>query len=107
MNPVLKQINALNIYQLNIFNTLIFMYKSQVRPVSDFCSIPKNKYILRSSDDFLIPLKKSKLTEFSISYCIPQIWNALLKDRRELKISSNLNLFKLKLKPLIMSTDNF
>ena len=109
-NPLLKQINALNIYQLNIYNTLIFMYKSQIGLVPDIfheiCSIPKNKYILRSSDDFSIPLKKSKLTQFSISYRAPQLWNTLLKDKRELKNSTSLNLFKLKLRPLIMSIDN-
>ena len=64
----------------------MFMYKSQVRLVSDifqdFCSIPKSKYILRSSGDFSIPLKKfKKITQFSISYRAPQLWNALLKDK--------------------------
>ena len=74
------------------------MYKSQIGLVPDIfheiCSIPKNKYILRSSDDFSIPLKKSKLTQFSISYRAPQLWNTLLKDKSELKNSSSLNLFK-------------
>ena len=60
------------------------MYKSQVRLVSDifkdFCSIPKSKYILRSSGDFSIPLKKNKkINQFLISYRVPQLWNAILK----------------------------
>ena len=49
------------IYQLNIFNTLIVMYKLQVRLVpdifQDFCSVPKNNYILIFSGEYSIPLK--------------------------------------------------
>ena len=53
------------------------MYISPVELVpdifQDFYSIEKNKYILRSSSDFSMSFKKSKVTQFSISYRAPQL----------------------------------
>ena len=61
------------------------MYKSQVRLVPDifhdFCSIPKSKYILRSSGDFSIPLKIIKNNPILDLISCSSTLECLLKDK--------------------------
>ena len=105
--PLLKKMNALNVYQLNIFQTLNFMFKTkhQLVPLAfqNIFSTKINKYTLKSSN-LTIPFKKSKLTQFSISYRGPHLWNTVLRKKTKLKNTINLNIFKRDLKQTIMST---
>ena len=106
--PLLKKMNALNVYQLNIFQTLNFMFKTkhQLVPLAfqNIFSKKINKYTLKSSN-LTIPLKKkSKLTQFSISYRGPHLWNTVLRNKTKLKNTINPNIFKRDLKQTIMST---
>ena len=66
--------------------------------------LKKKKYTLKSQGNYAKPFKKSKLTQFSISYRGPHMWNNLLDKQTELKSIINPNTFKQKLKVLIIST---
>ena len=87
--PLLKKMNALNVYQLNIFQTLNFMFKTkhQLVPLAfqNIFSTKINKYTLKSSNLTIeIPFKKSKLTQFSISYRGTHLWNTVLRNKTKL-----------------------
>ena len=71
----------------------MFKTKHQLVPLGfqNIFSTKINKYTIKSSN-FTIPFKKSKLTQFSISY------------RVKLKNTINPNIFKRDLKQTIMST---
>ena len=104
--PLFTEINALNLYQLNLFQILNFMYKTCRKLVPDVFQtlfVEKiNKYTLKSQGNYAKPFKKSKLTQFSISYRGPHVWNNLLDKQTELKSIINQNTFKQKLKVLII-----
>ena len=108
--PLLTSINALNVYQLNIFQTLIFMFKTKLKLVpnifQNFFTEKETKYKLKSSGNYYVPFKKSKLSQFSISFRGPHLRNTFLKNETEIKNTSSLSFFKRKLKSLIMSTEN-
>ena len=80
--PLLSEINTLSLYQLNLFQTLDFMYKTNKNlvPVTFKGLFIKcqNKYTLKSADNYSKPFKSSKLDQFSISYSGPHLWNKLL-----------------------------
>ena len=107
---LLTSINALNVYQSNIFQTLIFIKLNSNLFLTSFkISLMKKKlysYTLKSSGNYYVPFKKSKLSQFSISFRGPHHWNTILKNETELKNTSSLSFFKRKLKSLIMSTEN-
>ena len=106
--PLLQQLNALNVYQLNILQTLNFVFKLQQNLVPNtfhqLFTKRINKYSLRS-DNYTEPRKKTKLTQFAISYRGPHLWNVILKDQVEIKKLTSPNSFKYKVKDLLLSID--
>ena len=106
---LMKKLNILNTYQINLYQNLIFMYqhKSQTLP-SVFQNILKkinHKYPTRKSElDYKIPSKKSKISQFSISHRAPYLWNNILSDK--LKTCASLPSFKNKVKYFLFSQDN-
>ena len=72
----------------------------------NFFTEKETKYKLKSSGNYYVSFKKSKLSQFSISFRGPHLWNTVLKNETELKNTSSLSIFKRKLKSLIMSTEN-
>ena len=106
--PLLQQLNALNMYQLNILQTLNFVFKLQQNLVPNtfhqLFTKRINKYSLRS-DNYTEPRKKTKLTQFAISYRGPHFWNVILKDQVEIKKLTSPNSFKCKVKDLLLSID--
>ena len=88
----LKEIGALDIYQLNTYQTLTFMHqvKHQSCPSlfkSQFFNID-HKYPTRySRNAFKIPFANLNVKRFSIRYRGPFLWNTVLSD--ELKNQSS------------------
>lgn len=81
--PLLKDLNTLNIYQLNIYNVLRFMYKckNNLCP-SIFNDIyvmkPKNKYTMRNNKSLYEPPCRTNFNKFCISYRGPYLWNKII-----------------------------
>ncbi|MBY0581213.1 MAG: endonuclease/exonuclease/phosphatase family protein, partial [Rickettsiales bacterium] len=80
--PLLKEMNALNIYQLNVFNVLCFMFKCKELMSPDvFTNLykikPLNKYNLRCNNILEKPIFKNKHDQFCISYRGPSLWNTI------------------------------
>ena len=87
--PLLEQINAMTVYEMNIFQTLCLMYlcKNGNTP-SIFKHIytlkPINKYTTRSTSIFLNPLCKKNFAKFKLSYCGPDLWNKFIAANNDL-----------------------
>ena len=101
--PVMQSHKILSIENINIFQTLIFMYKYYTNQLpSNFENfIPQKslKYNLRSKATYVLPKKSCKYIEHSISYRGPKLWNSLTSDIKE---AVNLEEFKKVLKPILI-----
>ena len=81
--PLLKALSALNIFQINIFQILLFMYKVQKNtspPIfQNTFKKPQHKYPTQHSiSNFSVPKTKLNLSKFSISRRGPMLWNSFL-----------------------------
>ena len=107
--PLLQSINALNIYQLNIFHILLFMHKVKNEQTPQIFktifSKTNNKYNTRSCRrlTFSKPLYKTKSTQYNISFRGPHLWNSLVPT--ELK-NLSYPIFKSKIKTLCFGITN-
>ena len=106
--PLLQSINALNIYQLNIFRILLFMHKvKNERAPQIFKTVfskTNNIYNTRSCRlTFSKPLYKTKSTQYNISFRGPHIWNSLVPT--ELK-NLSFPIFKSKIKTMCFGITN-
>ena len=107
--PLLVKLNVLNIYQINIYQSLIFMYKfnNQMAP-SIFTTLFKkieHKYPTRSSvNNFVLPKTFSKTTNFSITKRGSYLWNTLLDNATKSILS--LDQFKTKVKQKLLMNEN-
>ena len=107
----LKEIGALNIYQLNIYQNLCFMHKikNEEGPMifHDQFSKIQHKYSTRySKNAFNIPKANLNQKRFSIKYRGPYIWNNALND--EIKSQStqiSTPCFKKLLKRYVLNLD--
>ena len=83
--PLMKTLNALNIYQINIFKTLILMFKlkNNMAPKvfqNQFKSI-QHKYPTKYSlQNFKEPKTISNMTKFSITSRGPELWTKLITN---------------------------
>ena len=99
--PLMRDMNALNVYQINIFQVLKFMYKSKhnlnPRVFDNTFTEIHHRYPTRfSRSNFKQPKMITKTTSFAISSRGPKIWNNYLHEF-EKKISLPLFLHKLKI----------
>ena len=107
--PLLQSINALNIYQLNIFRILLFMHKVKNERTPQifktFFFKTNNIYNTRSCRrlTFSKPLYKTKSTQYNISFRGPHIWNSLVPT--ELK-NLSFPIFKSKIKTMCFGITN-
>ena len=107
--PLLEKLRALNIYQINIYQTLLFMYKikNNLAPnifKNNFQDI-SHKYPTRHSAHNFQQLKTiSKTTSFSISNRGPFLWNNILEDHD--KTILTFSLFKNQIKRRLFSIKN-
>ena len=98
--PLFKEIGALNIYEINIFNILCLMFKCKNKACPKafenlFTLKPKNKYQLKRSCTLLEPFWKSKLSQLCINHRGPHLWNTIvLSHNTDLEQSINSNFLK-------------
>ena len=83
----MKNLNILNIYQLNIYQTLNFMFKANtnVTPIifQQKFKKPYHKYPTSFSiNNLTIPHVKLKTSKFCISVRGPTLWNTVLERNR-------------------------
>ena len=84
--PLLREIKALNVYETNLYQNLLFMFKYQNDMLPKFFnnhfSIISHKYLTRCSiHNFNLPKSTLKKTDYSISYRGPRLWNRILDDK--------------------------
>ena len=104
-----KKLNALNIYQLNIFQILIFMYKIKnnlAPPIFyNYFKPIKHKYSTRSSGyNFHRERYLSKTTSYKISERATFLWNTIIKETE--KSAANLKKFKTTVKKVLLDKEN-
>ena len=108
--PLMRKINALNIFQVNILQNLTFMFKLKNDLVPNifkeqFVKNKKIKYATRSStENYKLPLKKSKISQYSISFRGPYLWNKLTTTIS--RNAASLATFKQNIKKIMLSSDN-
>ena len=83
--PLMLDINALNIYQINIYQNLILLYKAHL-DTAPATFVNKSSKInhnyptsSKNSGDYTIPILTMKLTNFAISRRDPILWNTILQ----------------------------
>ena len=87
--------NALNVYQLNIFQILRFMHKQKPNEnpkifVNSFNKI-EHKYPARYyRNNYKQPKPKTRNTSFAINYQGPYLWNKCLDDNENVILSMPL-----------------
>ena len=105
LQPLLKNLNALNVYQINLFQGLNFMHRIKMGNIPEVFheTIKKlnHKYPTTFSNLIYSINKYSlKSTKYSVSYRGPTLWNTIL-DKRDKEIESHL-LFKKKIKSKLL-----
>ena len=93
--PLMKDLNILDIFQTNILQNLVFMYKVKNNTIPNifqnrFMLNNKHKYTTRSSaENYKKPKKNSKFSQFSISFLLGTVLEA---DRflKHIKYSTNV-----------------
>ena len=108
-NVLFTELNALNIYKLNIFQNLIFMFKTKngLNPeifTNKFQNINHNYPTRFSENNYYVPKTKRKFLKFAISSRAPSLWNEIVPSY--LKSIDSLPLFKNKLKDLLIDLTN-
>ena len=107
--PLMKSLNALNIFQINIYQILVLMFKSQhnLSPIvfQNMFEKVNHKYPTKFADkNFVIPRKTLKSSTLSISSRGPIFWNSILTN--EIKSVVNLSSFQNKIKQLIFNMNS-
>ena len=106
--PLLHNIKALNIFQINLFHIIFFMFKCKKKitpPIFHnlFMPKPENKYNIRSPGKLKESFYRKKSTQFNIDYRGPPLWNELGHDN--FRSLDSLPLFRKKIKEFILFHD--
>ena len=108
--PLMKDLRALNVYQTNIYQTLLFMIKSKNKVLpnafSAFFKDLHHKYPTRYANDaFVAKNSKTKQVAFRISSRGPFLWNSL---KSKIPNVAELGFSKIKhyLKTMLLDMDN-
>ena len=102
---------ALNVFKLNVFNILCFMYKCKQNlnpPVvrNIFTHRTKTKYALRSENSIQEPLYRTNFSQYCISYRGPYLWNEIVISKNlTFSDSDSLQAFKCELKRFLLSVE--
>ena len=104
----MKSFNALNIYQLNIYQTLLFMHKVKNNNIFSLfkrCfSETRNKYNTKATETtFSKPFFITKRGQYTITFRGPQLWNALVPKMLQ---DIPFHTFKLKIKKICLELDD-
>ena len=109
--PLLEEINAMTVYEMNTFQTLCFMYlcKNGNTP-SVFKHIyelkPINKYTTKSKNILFKPLCKKNFAKFKLSYRGPHLWNKFIAPNNDLLEAVTIHIFKIRFKKIIFASTN-
>ena len=85
--PLLQSLNALNIYQINLYQHLAFMYKLNKNKApltfNELIKKPFHKYPTKFSEKcFSLKAIFLKSTKYCISFHGPKIWNTFFQRKR-------------------------
>ena len=105
----MKELKILNVYQINILQHLLFMFKvkSSITPrvFSHVFSLIDHLYpIIFSANSFKICDFNLKLTRFAIAFRGPTIWNKFLTESE--KCYTSIDVFKNMIKEKILNFSN-
>ena len=108
--PLFKNLNVLNIYQLNIHQTLCFMHKTTMSKTTplvfhNMFVKPKHKYPTQfRQNNYIIPRCNLKTSRFAISKRAPILWNSVLTNTQKEIIK--FSRFRSSSKKLLLSMKN-
>ena len=102
--PLMKDMRMMSIYEINIYQHLIFMYKYNNSLIpktfnNKFTKNVNNNYSLRINqlNTYKLPRIRSKYSEYGIAYRGPKLWNTFQKTKH-LNTVKSLNSFKFLIK---------
>ena len=104
-----NELNILNVYKLNLYQVLIFMFKldKNILPILFYSIFEKTNHMYPtrfSKYNYIQSKTYYSATKFSIVNRGPKLWNIILNN--EMKTNYSLNQFKKKLKQLLLLTEN-
>ena len=105
--PLLKQLNILNIYQLNIYQILTLMFKTKLTPnifFDKFKTINLSYPTTYSTNNCKVPKQQLKISNFCISTRGPTIWNNFLNNK--IKSLTSLSMFQKPVKNQLFCYEN-
>jgi len=110
--PIMHKLGILNLFKLNIFQTLVFMFKVRkgMSPnvfIDEFKKI-NHKYPTRHSlNCFSLPKITSSFGKFSMTYRGPCLWNSFVKKHTVLQNETiSLETFKVLIKRIVLNIEN-
>ena len=95
-SPLFRKLSILKFEDINYYFVSVYMYKNS----NSFETTSSHGYSTRQSVDLRTSLRRTALTQHSIFYVGPKIWNTLPLDIRNLE---NLNTFKRNLNIYLLS----
>ena len=107
--PLLRSLNVLNVYHINLYQHLNFMYKFRNKQTpkifNDITNTPLHQYPTKfSKANFSVKRFALRTTKYSILVREPEIWNKFLTN--EEKSMDSYALFLAKIKSLLLYTEN-
>ena len=104
--PLLHNMKALNIFQINLFHIIFFMFKCKKKidpPIFHnlFTPKPENKYNIQPRAKLTEPFYRKKRIQFNIDYRGPYLWNDFAHDN--FRTLDSLPLFPKKIKVFIFN----
>ena len=107
--PLMKSLQILNVYQLNIFQTVLFMFKlkNEMNPqvFKNKLSAINHRYPTRfSQNNFTIPKATLRRTDFTITCRGPRLWNCI--PTTGIKSLRLIITFQNQLKRLLLNLNN-
>ena len=104
--PFFEEMKILDIYETNISNILLFLFKCKLKTSPPIFHIlynekPPNKYNMRSKGVLIEPLCKTKQASFRISFRAPYIWNKLVVPKFDSVRTESFSKFKIDIIKLV------
>ena len=105
----MQKMNALNVYQINIFQILRFMHEHKLNKnpkiFANSFNIIEHKYPTKySRNNYKQPKLKTKNTSFAINYWELYLWNKCLDDNE--KVILSMLLFSSIIKRKLLDIEN-
>ena len=106
--PLMKSLKILNIYQVNIFQTLTFMQKTKLNQNPNLFSqtfqhITHKHPTKYAENNFLKPKSKLKICKYSVSIRRPTLWNDFLHNKT--KSLTSLPMFQSAVKNQLLDSE--